>query len=111
MVDFRGQRRSNDTHRSTTDDESKLARKGKGKEAKLFYGGHALMENRNGLCVDLAVCSAIQTETEAAKQLLARQARKRVRPASLRRLQPGLSHEGLCGPSAQTQDRPAHRPD
>src|SRR5512134_1416206 len=35
MVDFRGQRRSNDTHRSTTDDESKLARKGKGKEAKL----------------------------------------------------------------------------
>ena len=41
------------------------------------------MENRNGLCVDLAVCSAIQTETEAAKQLLARQARKRVRPASL----------------------------
>lgn len=83
MVDFRGQRRTNDTHRSTTDDESKLARKGKGKEAKLCYGGHALMENRNGLCVDLAVTSAIQSETEAAKQLLARQARKRVRPASL----------------------------
>jgi transposase len=83
MVDFRGQRRSNDTHRSTTDEESKLARKGKGKEAKLCYGGHALMENRNGLCVDLAVTSAIQTETEAAKQMLARQARKRVRPASL----------------------------
>jgi transposase len=83
MVDFRGQRRSNDTHRSTTDEESKLARKGKGKEAKLSYSGHALMENRNGLCVDLAVCSAIQSETEAAKQLLARQARKRVRPASL----------------------------
>ena len=58
MVDFRGQRRSNDTHKSTTDEEAKLARKGKGKEAKLSYGGHALMENRNGLCVDLAVCSA-----------------------------------------------------
>jgi len=83
MVDFRGQRRSNDTHESTTDEEAKLARKGKGKEAKLCYGGHALMENRNGLCVDLAVCSAIQPETEAAKEILARQARKRVRPASL----------------------------
>ena len=53
MVDFSGERRSNDTHASTTDAEAKLARKGKGKEAKLSYGGHALMENRNGLCVDL----------------------------------------------------------
>lgn len=83
MVDFRGQRRTNDTHESTTDEEAKLARKGKGKEAKLCYGGHALMENRNGLCVDLKVSSATQTETEAAKDILARQARKRVRPASL----------------------------
>ena len=83
MVDFRGQRRSNDTHHSTTDEEAKLGRRGKGKEAKLCYGGHALMENRNGLCVDLKVSSAVQSETEAAKEILARQARKRVRPASL----------------------------
>jgi transposase len=83
MVDFRGQRRSNDTHESTTDDEAKLLRKGKGKEAKLSYGGHALMENRNGLCVDLQVCSALETETEAAKEMLSRQARKRVRPTTL----------------------------
>ena len=83
MVDFRGQRRSNDTHHSTTDEEAKLARKGKGKEAKLSYGGHALMENRNGLCVDLAVRSATETETAATKEILARQGRKRVRPASL----------------------------
>ena len=83
MVDFRGQRRSNDTHQSTTDDEARLARKGKGKEAKLCYGGHALMENRNGLCVDLAVRSAQRTETEATKEILARQGRKRVRPATL----------------------------
>jgi transposase len=55
MVDFRGQRRTNDTHESITDDESKLMRKGKGKEAKLSYGGHALMENRSGLCVDRRV--------------------------------------------------------
>jgi len=83
MVDFRGERRSNDTHRSTTDDESRLARKGKGKEAKLCYGGHALMENRNGLCVDIAVSSAIKSETEVAKEILVRQGRKRVRPVTL----------------------------
>src|SRR5258708_10617757 len=41
------------------------------------------MENRNGLCVDLHVGSAIQTETEAAKQILSRQGRKRVRPTTL----------------------------
>jgi IS5 family transposase len=56
---------------------------GKGKEAKLYYGGHALMENRNGLCVDLEVRSALQTETEATKAILARQAKKRVRPSTL----------------------------
>ena len=83
MVDFRGERRTNDTHASTTDAEAKLMRKGKGKEAKLSYGAHALMENRNGLCVDLHVGPAIQTETQAAKQILARQARKRVHPTSL----------------------------
>jgi transposase len=83
MVDFHGERRTNDTHASTTDDEAKLYRKGKGKEAKLYYGGHALMENRNGLCVDLQVRSALQTETEATKEILARQAKKRVRPSTL----------------------------
>ena len=110
MVYFRGQRRSNHTHRSITDDESKLARKGKVKPAKLSYGGHALMEDRNGLCVDLAVCSAIQTETEAAKQLLARQARKRVRPSSFGADQ-GYHTKDFVAHLRQTQDRPVHRPD
>ena len=49
--DFKGEERSNDTHASTTDPESKLLRKGKGKEARLCFAGHATMENRNGLCV------------------------------------------------------------
>ena len=75
--------RTNDTHASTTDDQAKLPRKGAGKEAKLSYGGHALMENRNGLCVDLRVSSALETETEAAKEMLTRQAKKRVRAATL----------------------------
>ncbi len=53
MVDFRGEKRSNKTHESTTDPDAKLARKGNGKEAKLAYSAHALMENRSGLIVDL----------------------------------------------------------
>jgi transposase len=50
-VDFHGERRSNDTHESKTDPEAKLYRKSKGKEAKLSFMGHLLMENRNGLAV------------------------------------------------------------
>jgi len=51
-VQFRGQKRSNETHESKTDPDAKLYRKGSGMEAKLCYLGHALMENRNGLIVD-----------------------------------------------------------
>jgi len=54
-IDFRGEKRRNDTHESTTDPDAKLMRKGDGKEAKLSYSAHALMENRNGLVVDLQV--------------------------------------------------------
>jgi transposase len=57
-VDFHGEKRSNDTHESTTDPEARLARKGKGKEAKLAYSGHALMENRNGLLEDFRIAEA-----------------------------------------------------
>jgi transposase len=52
-VNFRGEKRSNETHASTTDPDARLARKGDGKEAKLAYSAHALMENRHGLVVDL----------------------------------------------------------
>jgi hypothetical protein len=51
-VDFKGQRRTNGTHRSTTDPEATLYRKGPGMEAKLCFIGHGLMENRSGLIVD-----------------------------------------------------------
>jgi hypothetical protein len=51
-VDFKGQKRSNETHRSTTDPDAMLYRKGPGMEAKLCYIGHGLMENRSGLLVD-----------------------------------------------------------
>jgi transposase len=49
--DFHGERRTNDTHASSTDPDARLYRKGRGKEAKLSFMGHALMENRNGLIV------------------------------------------------------------
>lgn len=50
-MDFKGEKRGNGTHASTTDPEAKLVRKGPGREARLCFAGHATMENRNGLCV------------------------------------------------------------
>jgi transposase len=83
-VNFRGEKRSNATHASTTDPEALLMRKGPGKEAKLSYGAHALMENRNGLLMDITVTPATGTsEREAACAMLKRQARKKIRPKSL----------------------------
>lgn len=60
-VNFRGEKRSNETHESKTDPEAKLARKGEGKEAKLSYTGNLLVENRNGLIVDTTVLAATGT--------------------------------------------------
>lgn len=66
-VDFHGEKRSNQTHASTTDPDALLARKGSGKEAKLSYGGHVLMENRNGLVANVEVLQANGTaERDAA---------------------------------------------
>jgi transposase len=57
-VDFHGEKRSNDTHESTTDPESRLARKSNGTTARLSFSAHSLMENRNGLLVELRVDEA-----------------------------------------------------
>ncbi|HSP24065.1 MAG TPA: IS5 family transposase [Saliniramus sp.] len=57
-VDFRGEKRSNATHASTTDPDARLYRKGPGMEARLAYLGHALMENRSGLLVDARLTRA-----------------------------------------------------
>jgi transposase len=70
-VDFHGAKRTNATHRSRTDPESKLHRKGKGKEAILSHMGHVLNENRNGLIVGIVATEANGTaEREAALDLL-----------------------------------------
>ncbi len=57
-VDFKGEKRSNETHRSTTDPEARLYRKGRGMEARLGFLGHTLMENRSGLLVDACLTGA-----------------------------------------------------
>jgi len=66
-VDFHGERRSNTTHQSTSDPDARLAKKGAGKEAKLSFAGHVLMENRNGIAVNSCVTLAEgRAEVEAA---------------------------------------------
>lgn len=83
MVDFKGEKRSNATHQSTTDPDAKLRRKGHGQPARLSYSGHALMENRSGLCVDLLITDATLAEHKAARQLLTRARRRRIHPKTL----------------------------
>jgi transposase len=84
-VDFRGQGRTNETHRSRTDPEARLYRKGLGKEARLSQMGHALGENRHGLIVAVAVTEASGTaERQAALAMLDElNAERDVRPATL----------------------------
>jgi len=65
-VDFRGQKRCNETHRSTTDPDARLYRKAAGQESKLCYLGHVLMENRNGLAVDCRLTTANGTAERTA---------------------------------------------
>lgn len=76
-VDFHGEKRSNATHQSTTDPEARLMRKGKGKEAKLVFLAHALMENRNGLLTDFQVTPATGTAERSAAPVLLDQAKER----------------------------------
>lgn len=73
-LDFKGEKRSNATHASTTDPEAKLYRKGEGKEAKPCFMGHALMDNRHGLVVDAEIGQTSGTaECEAAGRMAQRQ--------------------------------------
>jgi transposase len=69
--DFSGQKRSNDTHESTTDPQAKLLKKGEGKEAKLCFTGHAVMENRHGFCVSFELTPSVGvTESQMALEQL-----------------------------------------
>jgi transposase len=72
-VNFKGEKRRNETHASTTDPDARLYKKSEGDKAQLCFIGHALMENRHGLVVDVAVTHANGTaERDAAETLVAR---------------------------------------
>jgi len=72
-VNFRGEKRSNQTHQSTTDTDARLARKANGQEAKLAYCGNVMTENRNGLVVDTELVIASGTaERSAALEMIDR---------------------------------------
>jgi transposase len=75
--DFHKEKRSNETHASTTDPDARLYRKADGRESRLCFMGHVLMENRNGLAVDAALTQATGTaEREAALVMLDRRSRR-----------------------------------
>jgi len=70
-VDFPGEKRSNDTHESTTDPDARLARKSGGHEAKLAYCGNVMIENRNGLVVDTELLQCNGTAERDAAMMMA----------------------------------------
>ena len=69
-TNFHGQKRKNDTHASVTDPDSRLYRKARGKEARLCYMGHVIMENRNGLAIDGRVTHATGTAERSASEAM-----------------------------------------
>ena len=98
-VDFRGEKRSRDTHESKTDKDALLFKKSKGTAAKLSYMGHLLMENRHGLVVDSQVTQATGTaEREAAVDRSAQWCASRDAGCGQK-----LRHPGLCGRPALRQ--------
>src|SRR6266545_1069953 len=111
-VDFKGQKRSNQTHSSTTDPEAKLYRKAAGSPSQLCYIGNVLMENRNGLCLDTLVSQAGgRAERESALAMVRRSvdaSRRRVTLGADRAYDSGdfqvaLAEEGVLSHVAQLE--------
>ena len=106
--DFHGEKRSNDTHASTTDPDARLIRKGKGKEAKLSYLANALMENRNGLLVAVDVRHASGTgERDGALDLLTAAGVKRGATLGADK---GYDTQDFVAALRTARDQAAHRP-
>lgn len=82
--DFHGEKRSNQTHRSVTDPEARLYKKSSGSASQLSYIGNALMENRNGICVDFRLDQANgKSEREGAQKLLKKLSQRGFTPKSV----------------------------
>jgi len=110
-VNFHGETRTNDTHQSTTDPEARLMRKGPSKEARLSFCQSVLMENRNGICIDLEVGLATRTpERDDAKKLLERQRGRGGKSQDTGRGQ-GLSHADLHQHASSEEHRPTRGQD
>lgn len=106
-VNFRGEKRTNATHQSITDPESRLYRKAAGQQGRLCHSAHALMENRNGLLVDVSVASAQDyTEREEALRMV-RRTRAR-QPVKVSTLGADARYDG--GPFGQEHRRATARP-
>jgi len=118
-VNFHGEKRSNETHESTTDPESKMATKGRHQTAKLSFAAHVLMENRNGLCTDIALTQAGgSAEWDGALLMLDRQPQRGIHPRTLgadagydvRRFITGVRERGVTPHVALSRDpRRKHR--
>ena len=113
-VNFHGEKRSNETHESTTDPESKLARKGAAHAAKLSFAAHVLMENRNGLCADIFVNAPNgAAEWDGALAMLDRQVGNGFLPTTLgadagydvQRFVDAVRARGVTPHIAQTRDK------
>jgi transposase len=106
--DFHGERRTNDTHVSTTDPDARLYRKGPGKEARLCFMGHALMENRNGLIVGaVTTCASGHAERLAALALIEPHADPLA--ADHARCRQRIRHQRFCHGAARQSGDPACR--
>ena len=100
--DFHGQKRKNDTHASTTDPDARLYRKAAGREARLSYMGHALMENRNGLAVAGMVTQANGTaERRSSEKMLKGKAKRSAGASRWARIKPMMPRS--CGGFAKAQ--------
>ena len=106
-VDFHGDRLANATHQSATDPEARRLRKGKGKNARVVFMAHALMENRNGLLVDFVVSEATGTAERDAVPVLLAGARDPGVPSPDARRGQRRRHAGLGGGHARPRGDPA----
>ena len=106
-MNFRGQRRANATHQSTTDPDARLYKKGVGRPAQLAYGGHLLMENRSGLIVNACVLPAdgfgerdaalVMTEAVPGGGRVTARAGQGLRLSGVRRRAAPDGHDAACG--------------
>jgi IS5 family transposase len=108
-VDFRGEKRSNDTRVSTTDADAKLYKKAKGREVKLGFLGHVLMENRHGLVVATRLTAATGTaEREAALEMVKEKRKSRRGRVTLGGDKNYDTHEHVAALRDRSTHHPAH---